>query len=168
MIGGDIKERLLNGYPINPKSTILASSVPLERTTFLGDEHFTESIGPFPRAFDYFGDGSLYIIDAAGHMAGHINVLARTSAEGSWILLAGDSAHHPGILSGEKEIYCQENDLGVRKCAHENPQVAKEHIGRLGVMAKTLKVHVLLAHDWEWYKENKDTSFLPGRIQPKE
>jgi hypothetical protein len=56
---------------------------------------FTSSditIGRF-KAFDYFGDGSFYILDSPGHAVGHINALARTSAspKPSFIHLGGDS-----------------------------------------------------------------------------
>lgn len=57
------------------------------------------AIGPYPRAMDIFGDGSMYIIDASGHVDGHINILARTSPDGAWILLGADSAHHPDLIT---------------------------------------------------------------------
>ncbi|RDB25996.1 hypothetical protein Hypma_006559 [Hypsizygus marmoreus] len=171
IIGSGIKDRLLNGYPHNPSSHILASSVPLERTTFLSPSAFTTTttLGPFPRALDLFDDGSMYIVDAAGHMPGHINVLARTSAVGSWIFLAGDSAHHPGMVSGEKEVFYDEGGrLGAPiRCVHEDRDEAVRHIGRMRALSGVRGVQVLLAHDAEWYDENKGTAFWPGRIEPK-
>ncbi|KAI1789711.1 Metallo-hydrolase/oxidoreductase [Ganoderma leucocontextum] len=154
-------------FPTNATSDILESTVPLDRTDFLDDSKFNASIGPFPRAHDYFGDGSLYLIDAIGHLKGHVNVLARTSATGSWIYLGGDTAHDVRLLTGEKEVAFMVDPSGRMLCAHANKEDAVEHIQRVGSLLKVPKVHVLLAHDWEWYEANKGGSaFLPGTILP--
>lgn len=80
-------------------------------------------LGSFRLAFDLFEDGSAYIIDSPGHSAGHQSLLVRVKTEapdnaanGSeesssrdndtnadsdgehFILLAGDSFHHPALL----------------------------------------------------------------------
>ncbi|CAK5278125.1 unnamed protein product [Mycena citricolor] len=47
------------------------------------------------KAIDYFGDGSFYLMDTPGHMAGHITALARTT-NSSFIVLGADTFHHPG------------------------------------------------------------------------
>ncbi|CAK5263757.1 unnamed protein product [Mycena citricolor] len=49
------------------------------------------------RAVDYFGDGSLYLLDTPGHLAGHITALARTTRS-SFLVLGADSFHHPGAI----------------------------------------------------------------------
>ncbi|KAF8216570.1 beta-lactamase-like protein [Mycena galopus ATCC 62051] len=49
------------------------------------------------KAIDYFEDGSLYILDTPGHLPGHLTALARVTPS-SFILLGGDSFHHPGQL----------------------------------------------------------------------
>lgn len=41
---------------------------------------------PFEKAVDFFGDGSLLILDAPGHMPGHQMALARTG-EDEWIAM---------------------------------------------------------------------------------
>ncbi|MCU1643807.1 MAG: hypothetical protein JWN03_4082 [Nocardia sp.] len=46
----------------------------------------------FTRSRDLFGDGSIVLVDLAGHTPGSIGVLAHT--ERGWILLAGDAAWH--------------------------------------------------------------------------
>ncbi|KAI8986265.1 beta-lactamase-like protein [Trametes punicea] len=169
VIGEAGRELLENGYPANPKSDILQSTVPLERTRFLPSSAFDTSIGPFPRAHDYFGDGSLYLIDATGHLPGHLNVLARTSATGSWIYLCGDSAHDRRLLTGEKEVAFVVDPTGHTLCAHTSKDDAVAHIRRIGSLLGVPKVHVLLAHDWEWYEQNKGGSaFLPGTIPPQQ
>jgi hypothetical protein len=58
-------------------------------------------LGP-SRAYDYFGDGSFYILDSPGHTHGHLAALARVTpdpqngAGNSFILMAGDTCHFPG------------------------------------------------------------------------
>ena len=55
-------------------------------------------IGNFP-AYDFFGDGSFYILDAPGHDQGHICGLARTTtgSDGdTFILMGGDFSHQAG------------------------------------------------------------------------
>ncbi|OCH89775.1 Metallo-hydrolase/oxidoreductase [Obba rivulosa] len=167
VLGKDSEELLRNGYPANPHSDFLQSSVPIERTRFLTGGDFNIAIGPFPRAHDYFGDGSLYIVDAAGHCKGHINVLARTSTAGSWIYLGGDSAHDVRILTGEKDVATYTTSDGKTRCRHMDRERAIEHIRRVGALLKMPSVHVLIAHDWEWYKRHKHTEFFPGYIRAK-
>ncbi len=126
-------------------------------------------MGPFPRAHDYFGDGSLYLIDAVGHLAGHINVLARTSETGSWIYLGSDTAHDKRLLTGEKEVAFVLGPGGKMLCAHVSKDDAIEHIRRVGSLLKVPKVLVLLGHDSEWYERNKNgPAFLPGVIPAAE
>lgn len=60
------------------------------------DKNSSLSIGNL-RAIDFFGDGSLYFLDAPGHAVGHINALARTSKD-TFIYMGADSFHHPAAL----------------------------------------------------------------------
>ncbi|MGW4366349.1 MBL fold metallo-hydrolase [Nocardia takedensis] len=46
----------------------------------------------FTRSHDLFGDGSVVLVDLAGHTPGSVGVLAHT--EHGWVLLAGDAAWH--------------------------------------------------------------------------
>ncbi|KIV87781.1 hypothetical protein PV11_03303 [Exophiala sideris] len=76
-----------------------------------------KALGSFDLAFDLFGDESAYLIDTPGHAAGHQSLLIRVTtpekiggASGScgeneldsnqddFVLLAGDSFHHPDLL----------------------------------------------------------------------
>lgn len=58
----------------------------------------TVQVGRF-KAFDYFGDGSFYLLDSPGHAVGHLCGLARTTSNPpSFILLGGDVCHYPGIF----------------------------------------------------------------------
>lgn len=167
ILGPGARGKLEAGYPHNPNAGILHNTVPFERTRFLSDTDFTTSVGPFPRAYDYFGDGSLYIIDAPGHCAGHINILARTSGDGAWIYLAGDTAHDVRILTSERGVAYSIDDGGHVHCAHDDKEKAEEHICRVQALLAMPRVQVLLAHDKNWYEENRGSNaFLPGFIQP--
>jgi glyoxylase-like metal-dependent hydrolase (beta-lactamase superfamily II) len=54
-------------------------------------------IGPFPQTYDFFSDGSFYLINAPGHMPGNLAGLARVrtreTGKWKWVLLGGDCAH---------------------------------------------------------------------------
>nr|VWO98202.1 Transcriptional repressor rco-1 [Ganoderma boninense] len=168
VMGADAEDLLRNGYPSNPAAEVLSTAIPLSSSRFLSSSEFTSPIGPFPRAHDYFGDGSLYIVDAPGHLPGHINVLARTNATGSWIYLAGDSAHDARLLTGEREVATWHDDAGHLVCVHTDREKAVEHIRRVAVLLTVPRAHVLLAHDAEWYEANKGgDAFFPGVIPPK-
>ncbi|KAI0661106.1 beta-lactamase-like protein [Cubamyces menziesii] len=162
LVGAGARPLLENAYPKNPDSPLSADVVPEGRTRFLDPTNWPP-VGPFPHALDFYGDGSLYIVDAgSGHFPGHVNVLARTSADGGWIYLAGDSAHHWDLITGKGKIAKTEH-FG---CAHLNPAASEEHIARIReLMEKNPRVRVLLAHDEPWYSENKDgPAFWPGEI----
>lgn len=62
-------------------------------------------------AFDYFGDGSFYLLDTPGHAVGHMCGLARTtcgggpgSPSGTFVLLGGDACHYAGILRPSQHL----------------------------------------------------------------
>jgi hypothetical protein len=113
-------------YPNNPDGDLASSDFEGREIRQLSEKDFTLCIGGFP-ALDFFGDGSLYILSAEGHTAGHIAALARVSIvsessesssspkidqsstqqgdEEGWptmrstfVLMAGDSAHHPAVF----------------------------------------------------------------------
>ncbi|KAH7890737.1 beta-lactamase-like protein [Phlebopus sp. FC_14] len=168
IVGSRSKDLLATGYPGNPDAVFSSTAVPVDRTRFISVEDMSTSIGPFPHALDYFGDGSLYIVDAPGHISGHINALVRTSADGSWILLAGDSAHDRRIVTGEKEVaHSIDAVTGHVVCMHANKEQAQENIRRVRSLLDVPKVQVLIAHDVPWYNVNAGgTAFLPGIIPP--
>lgn len=63
-----------------------------------------KEIGPF-RACDYFGDGSLYLLDTPGHAVGHLSALVRTTSNPeTFIFLGGDLWHHNGELRPSKDL----------------------------------------------------------------
>lgn len=84
----------------------------LHEISFQGDSSL--HIGQFT-AFDYFGDGSFYLLDSPGHAIGHLCGLARTTiSPDTFILLGGDVCHYAGILRPSKY-------LPVPKCISPHP-----------------------------------------------
>lgn len=99
VVGPGFKDAMLPGAPANPDSPIRESDYAgreLREISFDGPD--TLRIGKFP-AFDYFGDGSFYLLDSPGHAVGHLCGLARTTNNPStFILMGGDVCHYAGIL----------------------------------------------------------------------
>ena len=163
---------LLNGpesYPANPHSHLDSSLLPRGRTTELPpfeiDGDYWQPIGPFPAARDYFGDSSLFIVDAPGHMTGHINLLVRTGPE-EWTYLGGDTAHDFRLLTGERSVavYLDE-ETGLMKCAHMDKEAAQLHIERVRKLAQYPGVEVILAHDHAWFHRNKERYKLKSGLE---
>lgn len=164
VVGGDtikfIESRGFYSESQNPESTFTKDILPMKNTRFLDEDTKWDRVGPFPRAYDFYGDGSLYIVDAPGHAPGHVNILARTSADGAWIYLAADSAHHLNLITGKSHIAC-----GPDGCAHMSKELAEDTIKRIREVMAMPKVRVMIAHDKAWYDDNKDgPAFLPGII----
>jgi glyoxylase-like metal-dependent hydrolase (beta-lactamase superfamily II) len=119
--------------------------------------HIWRPLGHFPAALDYFDDGSLWVIDAPGHMEGHINVLARTGPM-RWVYLGGDACHDPRILSGEKGVAWYTDVHGRTKCAHNKKEMADETVSKIRVLLQGIEENtfeVILAHDHDWYASNR-------------
>lgn len=49
-------------------------------------------VATFTASHDFFGDGSVVLVELAGHTPGSVGVLAHT--EDGWVLIAGDAAWH--------------------------------------------------------------------------
>ncbi|PMD35698.1 Metallo-hydrolase/oxidoreductase [Hyaloscypha variabilis F] len=103
---------------------------------------------------DIFLDGSLYIVDAPGHLPGHINLLARTSPN-SYIYLAGDACHDRRIMRKEREIGTWADAEGFTCCIHANREKAEETIKRIGELERS-GVEVIFAHDVEWEQDPRN------------
>ncbi|KPM42364.1 hypothetical protein AK830_g4213 [Neonectria ditissima] len=99
VVGPGFKEAMLPGAPANPASPISESDYTgrnLREIRFDGPDALR--IGNFP-AFDYFGDGSFYLLDSPGHAVGHLCGLARTTkGPDTFVLLGGDVCHYAGLL----------------------------------------------------------------------
>jgi glyoxylase-like metal-dependent hydrolase (beta-lactamase superfamily II) len=105
-------------------------------------------LGAFDRAFDLFGDGAAYLVDAPGHSAGHQMLLVRTapaSSSDEFVLLAGDCFHHPALLREPRRMA---RSPYARAGIHTDPEQALDTIFRTREFALRDQVWVLAAHDF--------------------
>lgn len=80
-------------YPSNPDGMVLESDFAGREVREISFDGSTVISGF--KAFDFFGDGSFYLLDAPGHTIGHLCGLARVSTKPStYIFIGGDAAHH--------------------------------------------------------------------------
>ncbi len=128
-----------------------------------------QPLAGFPAVLDFFGDGSLYIIDSPGHLYGHVNLLARLE-ERRYVYLGGDCCHDPRILTGEKGIALYEDGRGGMRSVHVHTGVAERTLERIRAFAKEkllggeeIDVEVVVAHDAAW-REANGHRFWPGRL----
>ncbi|KAF2653874.1 hypothetical protein K491DRAFT_779952 [Lophiostoma macrostomum CBS 122681] len=98
IVGPGVKDRYMPGWPKVDDAGFRESDIANRQVVGLESEDFDKTVGGF-KAHDYFGDGSLYLLDAPGHALGHLNALARTSAEPeSFVFLTADSVHLGGEI----------------------------------------------------------------------
>ncbi|KAL7788377.1 Metallo-hydrolase/oxidoreductase [Trichoderma ceciliae] len=96
IVGPGFKKSFLPGFPENQDGVILETDYrnrDINEIDFHGRQ-YTLSLGRF-KAFDYFGDGSFYLLDGPGHAIGHMCALARTTPT-TFVFLGGDTCHHGG------------------------------------------------------------------------
>ncbi|KAI1822614.1 hypothetical protein F4861DRAFT_540782 [Xylaria intraflava] len=118
----------------------------------------------FPAAIDFFGDGSVYIIDCPGHIYGHINLLVRT-APAKYVYLGADCCHDNRILTGERDFAEYEDKQGRIRSAHVHTRLARESLRRInesvGSLRRDADVEIIIAHDKAWRERNR-SRFWPG------
>ncbi|KAF2832460.1 AhpD-like protein [Ophiobolus disseminans] len=119
-----------------------------------------QAYGSLPQTLDVFWDGSLLIVNAPGHLPGHINLLARTS-DGSQVYMAGDACHDRRLLTGEKSIGEWDDVHGHTCCIHADRKQAEKTIDRIRQLEME-GVEIIFAHDVEWENEpaNKSRFFV--------
>ncbi|KAJ7677226.1 beta-lactamase-like protein [Mycena rosella] len=83
-------------YPEFPDAALKASDFAGHDITELDFDATNLTFSGLP-ALDYFGDGSFYLLNTPGHLAGHITALARVTPS-SFVVLGADTGHHPGQL----------------------------------------------------------------------
>ncbi|KAI1175057.1 beta-lactamase-like protein [Nemania sp. FL0916] len=98
IVGPGTKEDVLPGWPTKPMASFSETDIGDREVQEIDFSSSSIKISGLA-AFDYFQDGSFYLLDAPGHCIGHICGLARvTSNPDSFILMGGDSVHHGGEL----------------------------------------------------------------------
>lgn len=98
IVGPGFKSAFVPAYPTVPDSPIDERAWQDRNLREIDFERESNGlrIGKF-RAFDFYGDGSFYLLDTPGHAIGHLCALARTTANPpTFIFLGGDIAHHAG------------------------------------------------------------------------
>ncbi|UNI22996.1 hypothetical protein JDV02_008838 [Purpureocillium takamizusanense] len=116
------------------------------------------AFGHLPSTLDVFRDGSVYIVDAPGHLRGHINLLARTQTEDGgcqWVYLGGDACHDRRILRKERAIGEWVDAHGYTCCIHEDRAQTEATLHRIRVLEEQ-GVEVILAHDVEWESDERN------------
>jgi hypothetical protein len=98
VVGPGVRELSWPGWPTNPDAAVLDSDIAGRTVREISFSANPLKIGSFD-AFDFFGDGSFYLLDAPGHAKGHLCGLARTTASpASFFFMGADACHRPGIL----------------------------------------------------------------------
>ncbi|KAI0694342.1 beta-lactamase-like protein, partial [Cytidiella melzeri] len=146
VMGGGVQTKLAERvYPENPRGTIMELPK-ANKKTFIHfqntDSTTFKSVSPlatFATAVDFFGDGSVYLVDTPGHCPGHISGLVRIAPD-TFVFLGGDLCHH-------REAY----DPGTRLISekmYEDVDTARDTVERLATLNKKMaNVIVVLAHE---------------------
>ncbi|KAJ7016092.1 beta-lactamase-like protein [Mycena alexandri] len=82
-------------FPEFPAATLRASDFAGHNITKIDFSTAKLTFGGM-KAVDFFGDGSFYLLNAPGHLGGHMAALARVTPT-SFVILAGDTFHHAGV-----------------------------------------------------------------------
>lgn len=140
-------EEIINGkcYPDDPESCFLSLPVNqkvqyIDFSAGSGNHAIVSPIGSFAVGVDFFGDGSFYLVDAPGHIAGHLVAIARVSAN-RFVLLAGDCCHNRQCYNpGERRI----SELNYHKI-----ETARQTVEKVKAMHQSDNAVVILAHEKE-------------------
>lgn len=171
IVGPGTGKASLPGYPTFKDSSVLDSDLPFgsdREVKELGPDDPWVPIGSY-KGIDYFGDGSFYLLDAYGHMIGHIAALVRTTTNpDTYVILAGDSAHVRGLYSccpgcaqppfraglypAADGLSPSERARGGLLAIHYDLPAAYANMARMGRMEEEDNVTVILGHDLEWEK----------------
>lgn len=93
VVGPGFKKAFLPGYPSREDSPFHEADFDNRELVELSfDDKF--KIGRY-QAYDYFNDGSLFLLNVPGHAIGHISALVRTTPD-TFVFLGGDVCHHTG------------------------------------------------------------------------
>ncbi|KAG8164287.1 hypothetical protein KVR01_006205 [Diaporthe batatas] len=125
-----------------------------------------EKLGNF-WVHDFKGDGSVWVVDAPGHLPGHVNLLARLAPK-RWIYLVGDACHDRRLLTGEREIAEWKDSEGRFCCIHADKKAAEATLARIRDLQAAaeqsgFELDVILAHGMDWARAHPE-AFLPGTV----
>ena len=112
-VGPGVRAASWPGWPQREDAIVLDSDA---ENRVVREVYFDASrlkIGGF-NAYDFFGDGSFYLLDAPGHAIEHLCALARTTVnngESSFVFMGADAWHHPGLLRPSEHLPLPPEDV---------------------------------------------------------
>ncbi|KAK4505804.1 hypothetical protein PRZ48_003769 [Zasmidium cellare] len=111
-------------------------------------------------AIDFFGDGSMYLVDSPGHLLGHLNALLRVGPD-KWIFLGGDCAHDRRLITGEMDIAVYSDGCGGLRSGHSDLPTARQTLSTIRklLVSNEDSVEWVVAHDGTWAAQNADRFF---------
>ncbi|KZT57141.1 hypothetical protein CALCODRAFT_517617 [Calocera cornea HHB12733] len=126
-----------------------------------------QKVGSFDKGWDFFGDGSMWIMQAPGHCPGHQVALCRVSTSpDTYVLLSGDTCHSRYIYSPfpgpdlRSDVACwvhpSHGPPGSEKgetTMHVDLEEAYRSIARLTRMEMEDNVICIVAHETEMARE---------------
>ncbi|OJJ66093.1 hypothetical protein ASPBRDRAFT_138723 [Aspergillus brasiliensis CBS 101740] len=151
LVGPGGKDAASPGYPFDKGSSFDSAVLQHPRFSEIQYEVLTAKDSlpegcPFDKGFDVFGDGSLIVVDAPGHMPGHQMAIARTHDQ-EWVVMGGDCCHHRDLLEDPRKDISLTPGPGLPTGFHSEPQVARRTIGKTRELHEMPEVLVVLAHD---------------------
>ncbi|KAJ3535029.1 hypothetical protein NM208_g7305 [Fusarium decemcellulare] len=104
VVGPGINSRFMPGWPTVSDADFRETDVEGREIIGLEEASFSIDIGGL-NGYDYFGDGSFYLLNAPGHSTGHLNALARTSNDPpTFVFMAADSVHLAGEFRPSEDL----------------------------------------------------------------
>ncbi|UPK93754.1 hypothetical protein LCI18_004689 [Fusarium solani-melongenae] len=95
IVGPGFCKYFLPGYPKNPNSPAHESAFQGRTVREVDFDRHSKVAGY--EAIDYFGDGSLFLLNTPGHAIGHLSALVRTTRD-TFVFLGGDICHFGGAF----------------------------------------------------------------------
>ncbi|PHH66299.1 hypothetical protein CDD81_7892 [Ophiocordyceps australis] len=99
-----------------------------------------QPVGPFKHGYDFFGDGSFWVIDSPGHCPGHLSALVRTRdkhGKRRWIVLASDCMHCYDLLHSPEAPFGKALPFTATGSFHQDEDNARDMIRKMAAMRKT-------------------------------
>jgi hypothetical protein len=92
-----------------------------------------QPLGPFAHAYDFFGDGSFFLVDAPGHCEGNLAGLARIRTKAGrtkWAFLGGDCFHSVLFAQYPEAPFGKGVKVTSTDSYHEDEEGARDFIRR--------------------------------------
>ncbi|KAF2139274.1 uncharacterized protein K452DRAFT_320428 [Aplosporella prunicola CBS 121167] len=167
VFGPGFIKQFMPGWPTNPDALMLDADFEGRNVR---EPPFTSDfkIGDF-EAYDFFGDGSFYILNVPGHAVGHISALARTT-EDTFVFMGGDVCHfggsfRPTIYNPMPEIIPAEAPLDKSRFSVPCPCSAFTACHPNPEKARTEPFYHVTKEDGGWYVEPEKAQQSIGKLE---